>query len=113
MDKMILGIVLVVGLCFGVLFGGLYSYGMSRSNALADDIQNTILEKTSCEKMFNVKNNLRGIDIHFYDESKVIHQAERKWLAMDCDNPNSEYWRGSNWEWTDTIENKIRSFDEK
>lgn len=110
MRNMTIGVIIALTIGFSAIFGSMYWVGDLKTRESADIIKNTILEQTSCEKMFNVKNNLSGIDIMFYDESKVIEQVERKWIAMNCDDKNSEYWRGVGWDWTDSIENKIKEF---
>lgn len=108
--NLVIGTIIALSVGFSATFGSMYWFGDLQTRESVDNIKNTILEQTSCEKMFNVKNNLKDLDIMFYDESKVIEQAERKWIAMNCDDNNSEYWRGVNWDWTDSVENKIKEF---
>ncbi len=107
----IIGMIILAAVIISIPVISLYLIGNEGSNEVANFIEGVTLEKTSCEEMFRIKINLSNYDIAFFDEDKIVKQITKKWDSMDCSNPNSQYWRGVSWEYTDTIEDKIDMFE--
>lgn len=95
----IIGVILAGA--FGTIFGGLFWYGHSLATERAQELEYRPLEQISCENMAYTLTLELNVPFNSYPLDKIKDAAINKWNQADCDNPDSQYWRGEHWKYVE------------
>lgn len=70
------------------------------------------LEELSCEIIYDYKMDANQKQSSISgDLTNVFAILDKKWNQMVCNNPDSPYWRGTDWKWPDSIDGRIKEFN--